>query len=190
MWETYDDYCEAMAKFNADPLPYEIWKREYAPKKEVEPPLMVRPKKTMRPVMPTIEKHDPKQKAKCKPKAKPIPKPKQKPKPKAKQEPKPPKERKHIHQRISLEGMTPEEIKAHRAKLQRERIKKKKSEGWVKPPKTPQQVEAHKAYMREYHARNKNDPEYIEKRRRTHKKHDEKRSEARKEKYKGAKDKP
>lgn len=34
MWQTYHDYCKDMNRLGTEPLPEEIWRREYAPKDE------------------------------------------------------------------------------------------------------------------------------------------------------------
>lgn len=46
MWPTYEAYCEEMKRLGTEPLPEEIWRREYAPKAEpYREPLIITPKK-------------------------------------------------------------------------------------------------------------------------------------------------
>ncbi len=48
MWPTYEAYCKDMKRLGTEPLPEEIWRREYAPKDETyREPLIIRPKKTV-----------------------------------------------------------------------------------------------------------------------------------------------
>jgi hypothetical protein len=46
MWQTYPEYCADMKRLGTEPLPEEIWQREYAPKDEpYREPLIITPKK-------------------------------------------------------------------------------------------------------------------------------------------------
>lgn len=156
MWPTYEAYCKEMKRLGTEPLPEEIWRREYAPKDEAyREPLIIRPKKRTVKQSLIVGKSDhivqkdeviePK-----KPKAvKPPPKQSNKP---------------HIHKRTSLAGMTPEEIKKHRSKLAKNRLEIRKKNGWKAPPRTAEQRKQRNAYFKDYYADKKNDPEFMLKR--------------------------
>lgn len=88
----------------------------------------------------------------------PKPKSAKKPKPKPKKLKKPKKER------TDLSKMTPEEVRAHRSRLQRERMAKKRASGWVEPPRTQEQKERRNEYFKRYYAEKRNDPEFMAKR--------------------------
>lgn len=58
MWPTYEAYCEEMKRLGTEPLPEEIWQREYAPKDEpYREPLIITPKNRNRPMSATLENH-------------------------------------------------------------------------------------------------------------------------------------
>jgi len=58
MWPTYEAYCEDMKRLGTEPLPEEIWRREYAPKDEAyREPLIITPKNRNRPMSATLENH-------------------------------------------------------------------------------------------------------------------------------------
>jgi hypothetical protein len=90
------------------------------------------------------------------------PKPKVEKKQKHKSNPKKIKEPKK--ERANLSNMTPDEIREHKAKLQRERMAKKKASGWVYPPRTKEQKEKRNEYFKYYYAEKRNDPEFMAKR--------------------------
>lgn len=125
MWQTYPEYCKDMKRLGVEPLPEEIWQREYAPKNEpYREPLIISPKNRAHPMSATLENHiaDVGKKVKkndqsdllsvlenrLKEKKKKLPKPKAvKPiKIKALKVPKPPKVSKP---KVNLKAMTPEE---------------------------------------------------------------------------------
>lgn len=58
MWPTYEAYCKDMKRLGTEPLPEEIWRREYAPKAEpYREPLIITPKNRNRPMSATLENH-------------------------------------------------------------------------------------------------------------------------------------
>jgi len=58
MWPTYEAYCEEMKRLSTEPLPEDIWRREYAPKDEAyHEPLIITPKNRNRPMSATLENH-------------------------------------------------------------------------------------------------------------------------------------
>lgn len=73
--------------------------------------------------------------------------------------------------RTDLSNMTPEEVKAHRSRLQKERMEKKRAEGWKEPPRTELQREQRKEYFRRYHQVKKSDPNYMAKKSEIQKRH-------------------
>lgn len=92
MWPTYEAYCEDMKRLGTEPLPEEIWRREYAPKNETyREPLIITPKNRNRPMSATLENH-------IRDVTKKVPQPKKKYAP-----------------RISSKGWTTEQIKARRS---------------------------------------------------------------------------
>lgn len=157
MWNSYPEYCKDMKRLKTEPLPEEIWRREYAPKDETyREPLIIRPKKpTVRQSL-TVEKSDHIREV-----TKKVQQPK---KPKAVKQPPKQSNKPHIHKRTSLAGMTPEEIKKHRAKLAKNRLEIRKKNGWKAPPRTAEQRKQRNAYFKDYYADKKNDPEFMLKR--------------------------
>lgn len=73
--------------------------------------------------------------------------------------------------RADLSNMTTEEVKAHRSRLQKERMEKKRAEGWKEPPRTELQREQRKEYFRRYHQVKKSDPKYMAKKSEIQKRH-------------------
>lgn len=73
--------------------------------------------------------------------------------------------------RVDLSNMTSEEVKAHRSRLQKERMEKKRAEGWKEPPRTELQREQRKEYFRRYHQVKKSDPKYMAKKSEIQKRH-------------------
>lgn len=58
MWKTYPEYCKDMKRLKTQPLPEEIWRREYGPKDETyREPLIITPKNRNRPISATLENH-------------------------------------------------------------------------------------------------------------------------------------
>lgn len=107
MWSTYEAYCKEMKRFGAEPLPEEIWRREYAPKAEAyREPLIIRPKKpTVKQSLTVEESNHPVQKHEK------VPQPKKKYAPKQ-----------------CRKGWTQEQIKARKAEnVRRYRENKKKT---------------------------------------------------------------
>jgi len=91
MWPTYEAYCKEMNRLGTEPLPEEIWRREYAPKDEAyREPLIITPKKPVVKKSLTTEKHPVEVTEVVKPKKKYAP-------------------------RISRKGWTTEQIKARRS---------------------------------------------------------------------------
>ena len=91
MWQTYPEYCAEMKRLGTEPLPEEIWQREYAPKDEpYREPLIITPKNRNRPMSASLENHIADIGKTIKPKKKYAP-------------------------RISRKGWTTEQIKARRS---------------------------------------------------------------------------
>lgn len=106
MWPTYEAYCKDMKRLGTEPLPEEIWRREYAPKDEAyREPLIITPKKPTIKQYLTVEKSDHISHTEKK-----VPQPKKKYAP-----------------RISRKGWTTEQIKARRSENSQKCKARKKS---------------------------------------------------------------
>lgn len=58
MWENYESYCDEMRRFGVDPLPREIWQREYVKKTETTEIMVCSHQNESRPVAPTLSNHE------------------------------------------------------------------------------------------------------------------------------------
>jgi hypothetical protein len=149
----YEKYLSDMKRLNATP-PYMTEAQVFeslgiAVEDEYAIPLHITPKKQVVKKLPT-------EKDVIEPKPKTEKKQKHNSKPKKTKEPK--------KERANLSNMTPEEIRAHKAKLQRDRMAKKRASGWVYPPRTKEQREKRNEYFKHYYAEKRNDPEFMAKR--------------------------
>lgn len=113
---TYKSYCDDCDRFGVtNPYPDEAsFNRAYGIIEQVEPPLIITPKKPVIKQSLTTEKSD-----HIRDVTKKVQQPK---KPKAVKPPPKQSNKQHIYKRTSLAGMTPEEIKKHRAKLAKNRL--------------------------------------------------------------------
>jgi hypothetical protein len=149
----YEKYLSDMKRLNATP-PYMteaqvLESLGIAVEDEYAIPLHITPKK--QPLAKTIT-----DKEVIDPKPKSAKKPKPKSKPKKLKTPK--------KERADLSKMTPGEVRAHRSRLQRERMAKKRASGWVEPPRTQEQKERRNEYFKRYYSEKRNDPEFMAKR--------------------------